>query len=216
MSSPNHRLSTTSHGLLGQLALRSWTAYDLAAEVHRNFRYFAPRAESHVYAELKRLRRLGLARTSLSYTGKRRRTTYFITPAGRHALQSWLRTPISPQILEHEAVLRMLLAPLADRETLLQVLEQAISNTDELLSEVRPRIGREYMEGRAPFQNHAHVRAFVFQFITEFHIFLRDWAIDAHAAVSEWDSIAPEGKRKQAIDRIKRETNKRPRQLHVG
>jgi PadR family transcriptional regulator AphA len=213
MSSPTRRLSTTSYALLGQLALRPWTAYDLAAEVHRNFRYFAPRAESHVYAELKRLQRQGLAGASKSYTGKRPRTTYSITGAGQRALQAWLRTPIGPQILEHEAVLRMLLAPLADREALLTVLEQAISNTDELLSKVRPRIGREYIEGRAPFQHHAHVRSFVFEFITEFHLFLRDWAVQAHNVVSEWDSLAPEGKGPQALDRIKREMNKRPKRF---
>src|SRR5258708_2010416 len=191
MSSPGQRLSTTSYALLGQLALRPWTAYDLAAEVHRNFRYFAPRAESHVYAELKRLRRVGLARASKVFVGKRPRTTYSITPAGKRTLNAWLRSPIDPPTLEHEAVLRMLLAPIADRQALIETLEQAISNTDELLLEVRPKIGREYLEGRAPFQDHAYVRAFVFEFITEFHLFLRRWPLDPPPAVSQRANILP-------------------------
>src|SRR5258708_32259475 len=204
MSSPGRRISTTSYALLGQLALRPWTAYEMAAEVHRNFRYFAPRAESHVYAELKKLNRLGLASATKAFVGKRPRTTYSITPAGKRMLKVWLRSPIEPPILEHEAVLRMLLAPIADRQALLDTLQQAISNTDELLMEVRPRIGREYLEGRAPFQDHAHVRAFVFEFITEFHLFLRRWAVDAHDIVSGWEDVRPEGKTEEAIERIQR------------
>jgi len=177
--------------------------------VRCNFRYFAPRAASHVYAELKRLNSAGLARASISAVGRRPRTTYSITASGRRKLDAWLRTPIAPPVLEHEAVLRVLLAPLGDRAALLQVLEQAISDTDELLSQVRPRIGHEYLQGRAPFQDHAHVRQFVFEFITEFHLLLRRWAVETHDVVSEWDDTTSAGKEGEAMKRIGREMRRR-------
>src|SRR5687767_10885025 len=96
-------LSTTSYALLGQIALRSRTSYELAAEMRRNVHYFWPRAESLVYAELKRLAGEGLVAAERSFVGKRPRTTYAITPAGRTALAAWLGTRPRPFALELEA-----------------------------------------------------------------------------------------------------------------
>src|SRR5207245_9545778 len=102
---------------------------------HRILRYSWPRGRSHFYAGLRRLQQAGLAREQKAYVGRRPRTTYSITPAGRRALRRWLRSPISPPILESEIVLRMLLAPLGDRDMLLDALAQAVSHTHEHLFE---------------------------------------------------------------------------------
>jgi PadR family transcriptional regulator AphA len=89
-------LTTTSYAILGQLALRPWTTYELAAEMRRNVHYFWPRAESLIYAEVKRLAVNGLAAAEKSAVGKRPRTTYSITPAGQAALSAWLETRPRP------------------------------------------------------------------------------------------------------------------------
>ena len=83
-------LTTTSYALLGQLALRPWTPYALAAEMRRNLRYFWPRAERGIYAELKRLARArpGDRRGEPDRTSTR--TTYAITPAvARRSRPGW-------------------------------------------------------------------------------------------------------------------------------
>src|SRR4051794_38668834 len=105
-------LTTTSYAILGQLALRSWTTYELAAEMRRNLHYFWPRAESLIYAEVKRLAELGLAPAQRDYVGRRRRPPYAITPAGEAARREWLARPPQPLQLEFEALLRVLLGPL--------------------------------------------------------------------------------------------------------
>ena len=62
MSSTERELTTTSYAILGLLAVRPWSTYELAAQMRRNLHYFWPRAESNVYAEPKRLVAGGFAR----------------------------------------------------------------------------------------------------------------------------------------------------------
>ena len=94
------QLSPTSYALLGLLSLRRWTTYELTQQAQRSLRFLYPRAERHLYAEAKRLAEAGLARSESTFTGRRRGTTYAITPAGRKALQEWLRTRPGPPVLE--------------------------------------------------------------------------------------------------------------------
>src|SRR3954453_23412735 len=98
-------VTPTSFSLLGLLSVRDWTTYELANQTKRSLRFFFPRAERHLYAEAKRLTEVGLARSETVFTGRRRGTSYAITPAGRSALRDWLGTPLAPPILEAEVVL---------------------------------------------------------------------------------------------------------------
>lgn len=182
-------LTTTSYALLGQLALRPWTPYALAAEMRRNLRYFWPRAERGIYAELKRLAVRGLATADASLVGRRPRTTYAITDQGRQALEAWLAETPAGVNLEAESVLRVFLGHLGTREQLLAAVDRAAADADELLAQQRPRIGHEYLEDRAPFQEYVHVRAFVFDFLTEFATAIRRWSDRTRAEVLTWDDV---------------------------
>ncbi|HEX7267837.1 MAG TPA: PadR family transcriptional regulator, partial [Streptosporangiaceae bacterium] len=87
-------LTTTSHAVLAQLAVRPWSTYELAQQRVRYFRYVWPRAESAIYREVKRLAAMGLVAAKREYVGKRPRTVYSITDAGRQVLREWLGTPV--------------------------------------------------------------------------------------------------------------------------
>jgi DNA-binding PadR family transcriptional regulator len=78
-------LSPTSFALLGLLSLRPWTTYELAQQLTRSLRWFFPRAERHLYTEVKRLADAGLASAEVGFTGRRRSTTCAITPAAAGA-----------------------------------------------------------------------------------------------------------------------------------
>src|SRR4051795_6538590 len=95
-------LSATSAALLGQLAWREQSTYELVKAMGGNVRFFWPRAESHVYREVKRLTAAGLATAARGGTGRRARATYRITPAGRAALADWLARAPGGVALEHE------------------------------------------------------------------------------------------------------------------
>src|SRR5438270_14089283 len=95
MSSPPEplKLTPTSYAILGMAGIRPCTTHELSKAMQRSFDYFWPRARSLVYAEVKRLAGLGLLHAVKDAVGERPRTTYAITPDGRTALASWLRTP---------------------------------------------------------------------------------------------------------------------------
>src|SRR5262245_40492617 len=108
------RTATTANAILGLLALRrEWSTWELTQQLRRNMRFFWPRAESQIYEEAKGLVAKGLAHADRAFTGRRARTTYRISPAGRRALKAWLATPPRPTALECEPLLRVFLADFA-------------------------------------------------------------------------------------------------------
>src|ERR1043165_8141527 len=117
-------LTTTSYALLAQLALKPWSAYELAVQQERYFRFFWPRAARALYNELKRLATLGLARAETSFVGRRSRTVYSLTPSARAALKAWIGTPISPLALEFEGLLRIFSASIGTKADMLANLDR--------------------------------------------------------------------------------------------
>src|SRR5680860_344461 len=91
---PNPRTSATptTYGLLGMLAVRSWTGYELTQQVRRSLRFVWPTSEGHLYREQKRLVDLGWATVEEEPAGQRSRKRYSITADGRDALEQWLAT----------------------------------------------------------------------------------------------------------------------------
>ena len=76
--------------------MRPFSAYELAQQIHRGLRYMLPASERNLYAEPKRLAAAGLVRMRREQVGRRNRTIYEITPAGREALRRQLATPPAP------------------------------------------------------------------------------------------------------------------------
>src|SRR5690348_12909190 len=158
MSTPDRTvLTTTSYALLAQLSLRPWSAYELAVQQERYFRFFWPRAARALYNELKRLDTLGFADAEKRFVGRRARTVYSLTPAGRAALQEWLDAPVAPLALEFEGLLRVFNAGLGSKEQLLDNLERIRADVAGM-TELNDRVISEYADGRAPFQDQAHLR----------------------------------------------------------
>lgn len=195
-------LTTTSYALLGQLAYRPWTAYELAKGMAWNFDYFWPRARSLVYAEVKRLAGAGLVQGEKSFVGARSRTTYSITPEGKGALRQWLATPPTVFGLEMEALVRVWLAGFGRREDLLQTLARTRAEAEKMLR-VAGEVREAYLEGRAPGQAHVHVRALLVDFLSRYAELARDWAIRSEASVARWGDIDRVGKERAALRKIR-------------
>lgn len=198
------RTSTTANALLGLLALRpSWSTWELAQQMRRNLRFFWPRAESRVYDELRRLDAGGLVRAERGRTGRRPRTTYAITPAGREELERWLATPPRGTYLESEPLLRVLLGRLAGEQELHAAVARVRADAEELEA-VAAQVADEYLAGTAPFQDHVRVRALVFDYLRRQATAMQEWAdaADAHlAALRELPEAAGDA---AAVDLIAR------------
>jgi len=108
--SQDRTLTTTSFAVLSVLALRDHSTYDITRQMRLSMHYMWPRAESNVYAEPSRLVAAGLAEAREEWVGRRRRTIYSITDAGRGALAGWLASPSAPPRYECEALVKVLFA----------------------------------------------------------------------------------------------------------
>lgn len=88
----------------------------------RQGRIYWAAAESHYYAEPKRLERLGYL-TSRKEPGKtRERTHYTLTDRGRKALRAWIAEPATLPRIQHEAIVKLLAADLVDDAVVLESL----------------------------------------------------------------------------------------------
>lgn len=171
--------------MLGLLALRPWSGYELAQQARRSLRFAWPKSESHLYAEPKKLVALGLAAVRTEPAGRRTRQVYRITAAGRRAVKAWLATEPAPAEFEAEAMLRLLFADLGDRDQLLAALRALANQTREVYEEGLTIVDG-YQRGQVPFPDRLHLSALFASFQFEYYRLILRWAEFAEAEVASW------------------------------
>ena len=206
-------LTTTSYAILGLLALRSWTTYELAQQMDRALSRFWPRARSKLYEEPKKLVAHGLAKAATESVGRRPRTVYSITAKGRRALAQWVPTPSAGPVLEFEAMVKIFFAEHGSREDLLRTidgarhwaLEQAGTTAD---------IPRGYLEGRGGFPERLPWLLLGGEFLSRLNAAVTEWADWATAIVETWpDDVRGAEPDMPTLERITREGEEAERAL---
>ena len=123
--------------ILGLLARRPLSGYDIKAVVDRSTRFFWAASYGQIYPELSRLEAAGLIEGEDSPNGRRARRVYRLTPAGRDALVDWLSGPIETVELRDESLLRLFFADALPREQALLLLEGRKRGHEEFLEVLR-------------------------------------------------------------------------------
>jgi len=187
MSTPSmDELTPTSYAMLGLLAVRPWTTYELAKQMQRSVRWFWPRAERKLYEEPKRLAALGLASTADASTGRRPSTRYEITAAGRRALADWLREgPGSPLQIEMEPMIRVFFADGASPDVLRANLAATAVQSEEALAELGA-MARESAADDDRFPERRATNAIAMELWVRLHETVRDWAVWAEEEAAGW------------------------------
>jgi DNA-binding PadR family transcriptional regulator len=185
-------LTPTTHAILGLLRIRSWTTYELARQVQRGLGWFWPRAERKLYDEPKRLVAAGLATATSESTGRRPRTVYSITAAGRRALKAWLAEPSAPPVFESEAMVRVFFADAGTKESLLATIDgmghHAEEMVDTLLAQIDDARADDY-----PFGSRIHINALLLRYQLDHDALTARWAAWARAQVEQWPSTTDPG-----------------------
>ncbi len=184
-------LTTTSYAILGWLSLRPFSTYELAAQMRRNLRFFWPRAESQLYEEPKNLVAHGMARARKLRVGRRPRTEYAITAAGRRALSAWMGTKPGGAQLEFDALVRIFFGLSATPEQLRDAATAARATAAEIQAR-GAEVAREYLEGRAPLPDRIHLSGLAFDFLWSHAENLRRWADATTAELSRWRDCRPD------------------------
>jgi PadR family transcriptional regulator AphA len=91
---PASRVSANEGVVLGMLACRPGSGYDLIRRISGSVGYFWTPARSHVYSLLPRLLALGwVTRRTVAQATAPDKHVYEITSAGHDALEAWLSSP---------------------------------------------------------------------------------------------------------------------------
>lgn len=205
-------LTPTSYALLGLLAIKPWTAYELAIQMDRTVSRFWPRARSKLYEQPKKLVARGLASATDDAVGRRSRTIYAITPAGRRALADWVAAPGQGPVLEFEQLMKVFFADNGTTEDLRRTLQDARAWAQER-TVLNIEVGRSELEGRGPFPERAAVNVLVGRFLDDFLDAVDRWAVWAAKTTENWppfpgdaeaDRVALAETIERAVDRAAR------------
>jgi DNA-binding PadR family transcriptional regulator len=178
--------------LLGLLAVRSWTGYELTRQVSGSLGHVWPASAAHSYREQRRLVRLGWATVTAEPAGRERtRNRYTITPAGRQALREWLDTRPAPASLEAEGMLRAWFADSGTKEQLVAALRYTATDARASVDRVL-EVFTDYLAGRGSFQERGHLNAIVGEFVAEVFGLIEARCTRLAEEVSGWpDTTAP-------------------------
>jgi PadR family transcriptional regulator, regulatory protein AphA len=178
-------LTTSSYAILGLLALRPWTTYELAKQMAVSLRNFWPRAESKLYEEPKKVVAHGLADVRTEHTGRRRRSVYEITPAGREALRAWLDEPGAMAILEFESLVKVFFAEQGTKAQLVATLQRIVDEQRRRGAIDAEWAGR-YAAGQAAFPERLGVLSLVGPLQAELNRTVLRWAEASLETVAAW------------------------------
>lgn len=186
-------LNTTSYVILGLLATRDWTAYDISVQFGRGVGELWPRADRQLYNAPKKLLERGLvsARTDPVGTG-RSRTVYSITEDGRAALATWLATESKPSAMEFEGMIRVLFAEqgsLDDLRSNITTMRDQAQKTRALFLAHAERLLD--VEG-STFPQRQHLMTLANRFMIGHFTHISDWADWALDETESWsDTVSP-------------------------
>ena len=181
----NGAVTPTSYAVLGLLAIKPWTTYELATQMDRTLSRFWPRARSKLYEEPKKLVALGLAVAEPGAHGRRPRTVYSITPDGRRALGAWLSADSADPVFESEHILKVFYAENGSTADLLATLDQLREWVSGLTLH-NVEVGASYVEGKGAYPERMAVLALTGRFLDDYLEMIDRWAGWAAGVVAEW------------------------------
>jgi PadR family transcriptional regulator AphA len=184
------RLTTTTYGVLGLLAVRPHSTYELAKAMDRSVGRVWPRARSKLFEEPRKLVAHGYATAREDSVGRRPRTVYTITRSGRRALADWLAEPGEGPAVEFEGMVKLIFADSGTRADALATISRVRAWAVEM-NAGNLDAGRKFAEGEGRYAERRTTTLLLGAFLTDFYALVADWADWAEAEVAEWpDDIA--------------------------
>jgi DNA-binding PadR family transcriptional regulator len=108
-------MTTLGHVLLGLLARKPASGYDLAQTLKGPVDFFWQARHSQIYPELARLDQLGYVEVQhVPQTERPDKKIYSITETGQAALEEWVTAPVDVPVIRDELVLKAYCLWLAD------------------------------------------------------------------------------------------------------
>jgi DNA-binding PadR family transcriptional regulator len=131
-----------SYAILALIGEHGASAHDLVDYSRRGGPPFWTSAPSQIYAEPRRLEKLGWVQASVEPGRTRARRVYRLTDAGREALRDWAREPAPYAEIRDQAHVRLLAGDMLDDADIvasITAMRPQLDRVDELLAESEER-----------------------------------------------------------------------------
>jgi DNA-binding PadR family transcriptional regulator len=130
--------------ILGILALRDMTGYELKNTFDRSVSYVWSSSSTQIYAALKSLAKDDLVESVLVLQeSKPNKRVYKITPEGLNHLQEWLISPAEPRFERNDFLVRIFFANYIEEIQVQEIMEQNLASMKQQvqeLQEIRTRV----------------------------------------------------------------------------
>jgi DNA-binding PadR family transcriptional regulator len=171
--------------VLGLLAVRPHSTYELAKAMGRSVGRVWPRAQSKLFEEPKKLVTHGYASAREDFVGRRPRTVYTITRSGRRALASWLADPGDGPVLEFEGLVKLVFADHGTRDDALATIARARRWAVEM-NAGSVEAGERFVGGDGLYEERRATTLLFGAFLTDFYALVASWSEWAEAEVAGW------------------------------
>jgi DNA-binding PadR family transcriptional regulator len=130
-------LSATAKVILGMLAAKPRSGYEIKQLVDSSARFFWAASYGQIYPELKRLEKGGLISGKDSAQGARQRTVYELTAKGRRAAKEWIER--EPEVFEmrDEGLLGLFFAGSIEPERAAEIARERAAASRQKAEELR-------------------------------------------------------------------------------
>lgn len=154
---PEKAVGIPSYAVLGLIASAPRSGYEIAGLLQRGVagNLFA-RRPSASYDEPRRLIAQGFVTAEKVWQGRRPRTVYTVTDAGRRALGRWLARPSLPPVINIEALLKVLFAHTAGPGDPLRAVEDVAAWCRDRFA-LGESVLAEYQAGSGRFQDESRL-----------------------------------------------------------
>jgi PadR family transcriptional regulator, regulatory protein AphA len=130
-------LGQTAYVILGMLRNGPRSGYEIKGAVDRSTRFFWAASYGQIYPELRRLAKASLVEAEAQATGRRKRTVYQLTKAGREELRNWLDRAPERLELRDEGLLKLFFAGAAEPGKAEEILDAKQRLVEEKLATLR-------------------------------------------------------------------------------
>jgi PadR family transcriptional regulator AphA len=141
-------LSATAKVILGMIAARPRTGYEIKQLVDNSARFFWAASYGQIYPELKRLEDAGLITGADASQGARQRTVYKLTAKGRRAAQEWIAREPETFELRDEGLLELFFAGSIDPARTPEIARERAAQAAATAAELR-QLEQEIEEKRS-------------------------------------------------------------------
>jgi DNA-binding PadR family transcriptional regulator len=130
-------LNATAKVLLGFIAARPRSGYEIKQLVDLSTRFFWAASYGRIYPELKRLEEQGLIAGADASRGARSRTVYKLTAKGRKVAEDWISSPPEVYELRDEGLLKLFFAETLDPARAPEIAREQAARHATIAAELR-------------------------------------------------------------------------------